>query len=740
MTALPIMTSSQQGTAMGRLETPQGNLPLAAVDVRTTITGLAAATTLMQVFRNGASEPLEATYIFPLPERAAVTRFTARIGDRTIEGVLKERGQARAEYAEAVADGRRAAIAEQERSDVFSIRVGNIAPGERVEIELELMGPLSIDGNEATFRFPLVVAPKYIPGTPMDGSDVGLGVAADTDLVPDASRITPPVLLPGQHSPVRLSLEVDIDAAGLAVHDLASSLHAVTEENSGGRTLVRLLPGDRLDRDFVLRFRVGAAQLQTTAMVTPDGEGGESTLTVTIVPPDANPEARQRPRDVVVLLDRSGSMTGWKMRAASRAASRIVDALTSADRVAVLAFDHEVTTDAAAARLSPATDRHRFDATTFLSQLDARGGTEMLAALDRAAALLGRPDPQRRRVLVLVTDGHVGDEDRIAAVMRATLADTTLHVVGIDQVVSGGILTRLAGMGSGEGHAEMVESQDRLDTALDRIRNRIDEPTLRDIAVDVEGADLVDGSVVPAGRISCPAGVPVVIRARVRCHGEAPVRVRLHGTDAAGRSWTDAQTARDGAAAADAALWAREHLWHLEDRWLTDQGDRSALQQRMTAQSLRFAVLCRFTAFVAVDPDGRVGNGAPVQVVQPVEAPGGWDIDAMAAGMAAPMAPPPGALACSVSVGVGRSALGFSLAETELMLGRRRSPTIRLSCWTGSSGSSSLLRWLRRRGTVRRCGRLSATWSGWWHGWRSSRSVGSPQTAVCPGWPVPCGP
>src|SRR5206468_1328853 len=151
----------------------------------------------------------------PLPDRAAVTGMRMEAADRVVEGVLKERGQAREDYEAALAAGQRAALAEEDRPDVFTMSVGNILPGERVTVRLTLSQPLPYEDGEATLRFPLVVAPRYIPGTPLDGPSVGAGTGPDTDAVPDASRITPPVLLPGFPNPVRLTLAVDVDPAGL---------------------------------------------------------------------------------------------------------------------------------------------------------------------------------------------------------------------------------------------------------------------------------------------------------------------------------------------------------------------------------------------------------------------------------------------------------------------------------------------------------------------------------------------
>ena len=215
----PATATATEHAGFGALETTRGCLPLVSLDVRAKITGLHYQVAVSQAFRNSLDEALEATYIFPLPDRAAVTRFQMRVGDRVIDGELKERGQARADYDQAIRDGHRAAIAEEERSGTFSLRVGNIPPKEEVQVELTLVGPLPVSAGEATFQFPLVVAPRYVPGVPLDGPSVGAGWASDTDQVPDASRVTPPVLLAGFPNPVRLSLEVTVDPAGLATWD-----------------------------------------------------------------------------------------------------------------------------------------------------------------------------------------------------------------------------------------------------------------------------------------------------------------------------------------------------------------------------------------------------------------------------------------------------------------------------------------------------------------------------------------
>ncbi|GAA3149200.1 hypothetical protein GCM10010466_45190 [Planomonospora alba] len=630
------------GAGLGALATERGNLPLQSVDVAAEVSGLVAGVTVTQCFRNPFDVPLEATYVFPLPDRAAVTAFRMEADGHLVEGVLKERGQARADYDRALAEGRRAAVAEEDRPDVFTIRVGNLVPGERVTVRLTLDQPLPYEDGAATFRFPLVVAPRYIPGAPLGGEQAGDGWAADTDAVPDASRITPPVLLPGFPDPVRLSLAVTVDPAGLELREVRSSLHVVHRDGDAGagRFTVRLAPGERLDRDFVLRLPFGAS---TSLALVPDAgrDGDEGTFALAVVPEPA--PAAAAPKDVVLVLDRSGSMAGWKMVAARRAAARIVDTLTGGDRFAVLAFDTVVEHPGSLGEgLAEASDRNRYRAVEYLARLEARGGTEMLQALERAVALLG--EGPRERVLVLVTDGQVGDEDRILARVAAGPAGVRVHTVGVDRAVNAGFLGRLAGLGAGR--CELVESEDRLDEAMEHIHRRIGAPLVTDLSVEGDGLDLVPGS---AGRLgSLFPGVPLTVTGRYR--GAPAGAVVLRGLDAGGRPWERRVTGTRVDNPAARPVWARARLRDLEDRYAA--GDRS-LEEEIVSTSLEHGVLCRFTAFVALDTRV-VGEGGPEhRVVQPVEQPSGWEapaaaaapvmFTAMATPLPAPGAPPGGA-------------------------------------------------------------------------------------------------
>lgn len=625
-----------EDAGLGALRTERGNLPLERLGVRACITGLVGRVVLTTGFVNTHDTALEATYVFPLPDRAAVTGMKMTAGDRTVEADLQERAQARQTYDDAIAAGKGASIVEEERPDVFTMRVGNIPAGERVTVELTLVGPLVFEDGAATFRFPLVVAPRYVPGSPLPGPPVGDGHARDTDVVPDASRISPPVLLPGFPNPVRLGIDVEIDPAGLELGEVRSSLHTVVTE---GNT-VSVSPGERVDRDFVLRLAY-SGNSSAVVCVPDEDDSGEGTYQLTLLPPES--EAPVRPRDVVLLLDRSGSMSGWKMVAARRAAARIVDTLTADDTFSVITFDDRVERPGTlGSGLVTATDRHRFRAVEHLAAMQARGGTEMYEPLRQGLTLLADAGSERAPVLVLVTDGQVGNEDQVLRDIAPMINRTRIHAVGIDTAVNAGFLGRLAAAGAGR--CELVESEDRLDEAMTHIQRRIGAPVVTDVVVS-------PGSDLPRLPTAIYPGVPLVAFGRYR--GAAPDSYVVRGRTRDGGDWQETVAVQEHTSPAVRSQWARAALRDLEDRYAA--GDRT-LESSIVQTSLRFGVLCRFTAFVAVD-ERVVSDGTVHRVVQPVEQPAGWEMQApgapmpMFVGGASPFAAAPAPFAAAPAYG-----------------------------------------------------------------------------------------
>ncbi|MGH9278476.1 MAG: VWA domain-containing protein, partial [Acidimicrobiales bacterium] len=366
-----------------------------------------------------------------------------------------------------------------------------------------------------------------------------------------------------------------------------------------------------------------------------DGDGdGDGTFAVTVVPPAGEAGSRP-PLDVAVVLDRSGSMAGWKMVAARRAAARIVDALTAADRFVVTAFDDRIERpDRLGADLVPATDHNRFAAVEFLSRLEARGGTDVHAALEDASARL----PQGG-VLVLVTDGQVAQEDYVLKRMKPYLPTVKVFTVGIDQAVNAGFLNRLADASGGR--SELVESEDRLDEAMARIHRAVTPPVLEAVELQAEG--VASGTLTPVRPPDVFAGAPTVISGRGR-----PDRITLTARRPDSSTWTETVVPHAVTNPAVRTVWARAHVRDLEDRYAVDGNEARA--NTIVAVSLTYGVLSRFTAFVAIDPSDPTGSTTPRPVVQPVESPAMWPVAKLTsfqpmagspASMLAGAAPPP---------------------------------------------------------------------------------------------------
>lgn len=632
---LEAILGSSADAGFGAIETPQGCLPLVAMDLDVSIDGLMAHGKVSQTFRNVFAEPLEATYVFPLPPRGAVIGFRMMVDGAIIEGRIDERSRAREDYEAAIVAGRSAAIAEEDRPDVFTIRVGNIPARTFARIEFTLVAPLAIDSLEATYRFPLVVAPRYCPGAPLDGAPVGDGVLPDTDLVPDGSRISPPVLLPGFPNPVRLGIRVSIEGGPSAtgLPRIATSIPA-RDHLEGTRLVVLAEPGQRLDRDFILRWRLPVGPVACgTFTIEPDaarpvgmgrreGSGeapGDGTFACVILPP-AVPAGSRAPRDVVFVLDRSGSMGGWQIGAARRAVARMIDTLSGEDRVGVIAFDTSVEHFGRTLDLVPATDRRRWEILEWLGTIEARGGTEMAPPIEAGLKLLARAalPSDRSAMLVLITDGQIGDEERVLSALVTSLGTTTLHVVGIDTAINEGLLSRLADASGGS--LEIVESEQRLDAVMDRIHSRLVPPLITDIRLEGDGLEIVADAVVPARIPDLHPGVPLVLRGRCRTSGHGGVTV--HGRRRDGSAWLVDLAPVESHAPGLAALWARGRLRNLEDAYALARGAAAeAIAERLVDLSTAFGVLCRFTAVVAIDPREPVGKGTLRRIVQPVSMP-----------------------------------------------------------------------------------------------------------------------
>jgi Ca-activated chloride channel family protein len=620
----------------------RARLPLAGVRISAWVADRVAEISMEQKFHNPFTEPLEAVYIFPLPGGSAVSAFELKVGGRVIKGVVKERDDARRTYTEAVQQGKRAALLEQDRDDVFTVQVGNLPPGEEVSVRLVTSERLPFFEDGTTeLRLPLLVAPRYIPGRPLPRDPVGDGVEWDTDQVPDASRLTPPRLAPGFDPKVALGIEVEI-ADGL-LSDLACSQHAVKMAN--GR--IALSSQDELlDRDFILRWKLAGDRVRTTLLATKDGIG-----MLSILPPKRDGFLGLA-RDVVFILDRSGSMSGVKMTSAARACSLLLATLGPRDRFAITAFD-DSTEWFSDGRFVKADEGSLEAGEKFLRTIDARGGTELDPAMKETLDLIGKRKNAEGRVpvVVILTDGQVGNESAVFSRVQKEGGDTRIFTVGIDTAVNEAFLKRVSSLGGGT--CTCVVPGEALEDALRGIGREIGAPLVVD--VKIEGAE----DLAPARVPDLFAGRAATVFLRVK-KGKT---VTLTGKYADGKSFKETVKVGEIDLPAIAHLWARTRVTDLEDRFRLGE---TALKQDIVDLAVRHTLLTRFTSFVVVDESEIVNKGGEVhQVVQPVQMPAKWELaeesekcrDAGApagfaraitgaSSMVPPPAPPPAPMAC----------------------------------------------------------------------------------------------
>ncbi|MFQ5993272.1 MAG: VIT domain-containing protein, partial [Nitrospiraceae bacterium] len=278
------------------------DFPLEHTDVQVEIAGFMSRVHVTQQFENPYPDKIEAVYVFPLPNRAAVDDMTLTVGDRVVRGKIKRREEARAIYEAARAKGHVAGLLDQERPNIFTQSVANIMPGEHVTVKISYVETLKYEDGSYELVFPMVVGPRYIPGQPT--GKLGGGWAYDTDQVPDASRITPPVTPPGTRAGHDISITVSLDA-GLPVERLHSSTHAIKiERSSKSKAVVRLENEEEIpNKDFILAYDVAGRKIEDAVLTYLDGNDGFFALI--LQPPDRVTAEDVTPKELVFVLDTS---------------------------------------------------------------------------------------------------------------------------------------------------------------------------------------------------------------------------------------------------------------------------------------------------------------------------------------------------------------------------------------------------------------------------------------------------
>jgi Ca-activated chloride channel family protein len=594
--------------------------PTLNTDVDIRVSGMVARAKVVQHFRNPGHRWLEGVYVFPLPENAAVDHLRMRIGERVIEGQIKERQQARKIYQQAKRAGRKASLLEQQRPNIFTSAVANIGPGEEVTIEIEYQQILRYDHGRFDLRFPMVVGPRYIPGSPVQRDETvsgfsGGGWARDTDVVADASRITPPVLPPsrGKANPVRLRVQLD---AGFPLATVESPYHPVRLDRHGNGKVTVTLAGGAVpaDRDFELTWRPERGHEPRAALFT-ETVGKDRYALVMVVPPaDEDNAANRLPRDVIYVIDTSGSMGGASIRQARRALGLALDRLDPRDRFNVIQFNS--TTQQLFDRVQPADRGHVQLAHQYVSRLRATGGTEMAPAL--TAALAGKEDGQRLRQVVFLTDGSVGNEAQLFNLIRTHLGDSRLFTVGIGSAPNSYFMRKAAQYGRGT--YTYIGSVAEVGAKMRELFAKLEHPVMSHLSV--QWPEGMQAQMWPRRLHDLYLGEPVVFAARLQGKGDGPTVLSGLRDNTHWRVQLPLGNGRAGAGIG--VLWARSKIGALMDS-LHDGADAASVRRQVVAVALHHHLVSKYTSLVAVDvtpsrPQGeRLSRGNV-----PTNLPHGW--------------------------------------------------------------------------------------------------------------------
>jgi Ca-activated chloride channel homolog len=554
---------------------------LKSVDFTVDVDGPLAEVVVQQRFVNEGREHIEATYVFPLHERAAVDGMRIAVNGRLVEGEVLEKRAAEAQYVDALSAGHVAALTLQERPNVFEQRVGNIPPGGEVVVWLRVVQPVPVTEGTYALTLPLVVGPRFVE-----------------DAVEQTRAATMPVEVPVAgpavaEAPTGLLAGIDVVVdSGLALRGFGSPSHPVEVWQDGPwkRAVSGRVP---MDRDFVLEWRVDGARPQAAMHVQ------EGHALIHLESPVAPPRAAVVPREFIWVVDQSGSMSGQPIEMVRETMLAALDLMDPRDSVRVLRFSNGVRGQA---KSRPATLEWLSDARQQIQAMRAGGGTYMLDGV--LQALKAEQDPERERTVIFLTDGLIGTETRVLSAIRDQVGSARLFGFGIGSSPNRWLLDEMARFGGGT--TTWVRHFDDPGAEVARFVDTLDRPLLTDITVDW-GDWEVEG-VWPERIPALFAGQPMSLVARVLQEGSGPVVVRGRLGDSPFEATIEPRFSDPGRAVP--STWARTAIRHLEAEQLW--GEVPELAATILDTSLEYQVLSQYTAFLAVDRGEVVNpNGAP---------------------------------------------------------------------------------------------------------------------------------
>ena len=601
-----------------------GDAPRLNTDVVMKVSGMLARVTVTQRFENPGNDWAEGIYVFPLPEDAAVDHLRMRYAGRLIEGEIREKQQARREYEQAKAQGKGASLLDQQRANVFTTSVANIPPGQIVEIEIEYQQTARWQARAYSLRFPMVVAPRYIPGQPLrtqNRTPGSHGWAMATDQVPDAALITPPVLDGAGDDFNPLSIAVDLDV-GLNLSGIESPYHRIDVQRlAAGHYRVELADGPvPAERDFVLRWQPELDAAPAAALFSQTRQDHHYSLLM-VMPPHAQAGMPRVARELILVVDTSGSMHGESIEQARSALASALRQLGPADRFNIVQFSDRF--ESLFGKAVPADSANLGRARAYVRGLTAEGGTEMLPAL-RYALHDAQPSGLLRQV-VFLTDGAVGNEQALFELVADRIGDSRLFTVGIGSAPNALFMRRAAEFGRGS--FSYIGSTSEVEQQMAQLFGRLSAPVLTDVNIRWESEQAESAVDQAPSRIpDLYADEPLVVAVRSR----QPVRRAVIEGHLGNRRWRHEVAMGQGASSETVhALWARRKI----DDWLARgiTGESSdTVKQAVLDIALDHHLVSRYTSLVAVDrtpsrPDGRDLNSAAV----PARLPAGWSADAV---------------------------------------------------------------------------------------------------------------